>query len=297
LSRRRALAAGWLLVLGLSTLLPLTAFFQGIIHVGPQTLTASGMMTKPVIALGSDVVLPDGSRSIVVTIGGNILLHGRARDDLVAASGEIYLFPHSVSDGDVLSVPGGIYQAGTARTYGRLGGALHRWNGQSPSHSRNVGGALQNTTRLGLAAGLALLLIGTCLTIVFPWQVVLIATTLRAAPLKSVGAGAISLTIFLFLVIPLGLSLAGLPFAVLLTGAASLAWLFGITACAVTIGRIVARGPVSLLWATAAGLIVVAVTLAVPLVGAVAVSVLGLAGAGALAVALLQRASPAAPML
>jgi hypothetical protein len=105
-----------------------------------------------------------------------------------------------------------------------------------------------------------------------------------------------SLMIFLFLVIPLGLSLAGLPFAVLLTGAASLAWLFGITACAVVVGRLVARGPVSLLWATAAGLVVVALVLAVPLVGALAVALLGLAGAGALAVALLGRAQPVAPM-
>jgi hypothetical protein len=150
--------------------------------------------------------------------------------------------------------------------------------------------------RLGLAAGLALMLVGTVLTIVFPWQVVLIATTLRSAPVKSVLAGAMSLIIFLFLVIPLGLSLAGLPFAVLLTGAASLAWLFGITSCAVVLGRMVARGPVSLLWATAAGLVVVTLVLSVPLIGVLAVSFLGLSGAGALAVALLSRARPAAPM-
>jgi hypothetical protein len=150
--------------------------------------------------------------------------------------------------------------------------------------------------RLGLAAGLALLLVGTCLTVVFPWQIVLISSTLRSAPVKSAVAGIMSLIIFVFLVVPLGLSLAGLPFAVLLTGAASLAWLFGITASAVVVGRFVSHGPVSLVWATAAGLVLLAVGMAVPLVGPLAITLLGLTGAGALAVALLGRARPAAPL-
>jgi hypothetical protein len=150
--------------------------------------------------------------------------------------------------------------------------------------------------RLGLAAGLALLLAGTCLVVVFPWQVVLISSTLRGAPLKSVAAGVMIFLTFVFLVVPLGLSLAGLPFALLLSAAAALAWLFGMAASAVLVGRFLAHGPVSLLWAAAAGLVGLALLMAVPVVGPLLVTLTGLSGAGALAVALISRARPAAPL-
>jgi hypothetical protein len=264
--------------------------------VGTGSIVFRQTLRQPIIAVGSDVVLQRGSRQIVVVIFGNIQAHGRVADDLVAADGQVYLFPQSRIDGDVLSVLGAIYRAPSVVTSGRLGGVLHAWDGQRRRHRPDVPGALQNNVRLGLAAGLALLLVGTCLTIVFPWQVVLIATTLRSSPLKSGAAGALSLLIFVFLVVPLGLSLAGLPFALMLTGAAALAWLFGITATAVVLGRVAARGPVSLLWAAAAGLVILALGLAIPVLGAVIVSLLGLAGAGALAVALIHRARPVAPL-
>lgn len=176
-----------------------------------------------------------------------------------------------------------------------MGGALHNWSGRSVEHQRSLAGFLLSTIRLGLAAGLALLLIGTCLAVVFPWQVVLISTTLRGSPIKSGVAGALSLITFVFLVVPLGLSLVGLPFALLLTGAAVLAWLFGLTAAAVLLGRLLSRQPMSLLWATAAGLVLLALGMAVPLAGPLTVAAVGLAGAGALAVSLLQRARPISP--
>jgi hypothetical protein len=296
MTRRRLLIAGWLLVLGLSASLPLSALFHGIVHVGTGDMTVRAPLTRPVISVGSDVVLLHGSRSIVVTILGDIQLSGRARDDLVALDGRIYLAPGSKVDGDVLSLLGGIYKAPGVTAMGRLGGALHPWDGV-PRHSRaDFAAVLLSSIRLGLAAGLALLLVGTCLTVVFPWQVVLIASTLRSAPLKSAAAGIMNLVIFVFLVVPLGLSLAGLPFAILLTGAASLAWLFGLTASAVLMGRLLSRGTVSLIWASGAGLVIIAVSLAVPVLGPLAITAVGLTGAGALAVALMTRSRPAAPM-
>ena len=140
------------------------------------------------------------------------------------------------------------------------------------------------------------MLVGACLTVVFPWQIVLISSTLRASPLKSVGAGLACLVAFVFLVVPLGLSLAGLPFALLLSGAAFLAWLFGMAAAAVLVGRAAARGSVPLLWATAAGLVILALVMAIPVVGPLSVSLAGLTGAGALAVALVGRAGHATPL-
>ena len=294
--RSRLLIAGWVLALGLSALLPLSALFRGVVHVGSGDLVERTALTKPLIAVGSDVVLEQGSRSVVVVILGDVRLKGHASDDLVAIDGRIYLFRGSTVAGDVLALVGGIYRTTGASVEGRLGGALHRWDGTSISHRANVGTALFSSIRLGIAAGLALLLVGTCLTVVFPWQIVLIASTLRSAPLKSVAAGVMNLVIFVFLVVPLGLSLAGLPFAILLTGAASLAWLFGLTACAVLMGRMLSRGTVSLIWASGAGLAVIALGMAVPFLGPLAITAVGLTGAGALAVALLTRSRPAAPM-
>jgi len=294
-TRRRLFLAGWLGLLALSSLLPLSAVFRGVVHLGPDPLHVHGTLAQPVISIGGDVILPHGSHAIVIAIYGNIQIIGRASDDLVAADGNVYLHRHAQVDGDVLTLVGGIYRAPGVTANGRLGGVLHRWNGTSAKAGHQLGSAVATSVRLGLAAGLALLLVGTCLTVIFPWQVVLISTTLRASPLKSVGAGIVSLVTFVFLVVPLGLSLAGLPFALLLSVAASLAWLFGMTAAAMVVGRALAHRTVPLLWATAAGLVVLALIMAVPVLGPLLVTATGLVGAGALAVALLSRARPVAP--
>lgn len=297
MSRRRIFLVGWLLLLGLSATVPLSAVLRGVIHVGTQPITVSSRGSKPIISIGSDVILPHGSRNVVVVLAGNIRASGSIRDDLVSIDGDVYLLHGTRLTGDVLSIIGGIYRSSDVETTGRLGGALHPWNDSAVPRRHRLQSTVTTSIRLGLAAGLALLLIGTCLTIVFPWQVVLISTTLRNSPLKSVGAGATSLIAFVFLVAPLALSLAGLPFALLLAGAATLAWLFGMTAAAVVLGRSLARRGVPLLWATSAGLVVLTLVMAIPFVGPLAVTLTGLAGAGALAVALLGRARPAAPLL
>ncbi|HLJ68913.1 MAG TPA: polymer-forming cytoskeletal protein [Chloroflexota bacterium] len=296
MTRRHVLAAGWLLVLALSALLPVSALLHGILHLGTSPIVERSTLTRPLISIGSDVTLARGSTSVVVSLFGDVHVEGTVHNDVVAAGGRIYLERGSRVTGDVLGVAGGIYLAPDAVVAGRLGGALHRWNGKPVVPRHNLTALLTGSMRLGLAAGLALLLAGACLTVVFPWQVVLISSTLKGSPLKSGLAGLASLATFLFLVVPLGLSLAGLPFALLLTAAATLAWLFGMTAAAVVVGRLVARGPVSLLWASAAGLVALAVVMAIPVVGPMTVIGTGLLGAGALAVALVNRARPAAPL-
>jgi hypothetical protein len=284
---------GWLLVLALSSVLPLSALFHGIVHVGTGTLVERGTQSAPLISLGRDVVLERGSRDVVLSILGNVNVHGTARDDVVAIAGRVYLNHGSVVQGDVLSLLGGVYKTRDAAVQGRMGGAVHIWSGGQTRRPRVITKFLFTNVRLGMAAGLALLLIGTCLTIVFPWQVVLISGTLRRSPVKSAAAGFLCLVTFMFLVVPLGLSLAGLPFAILLTGAASLAWLFGLTSAAVLLGRLVAHSPTSLLWSTAAGLVLLALGMTVPLAGPLLVAAIGLIGAGALAVALISRSRPA----
>jgi hypothetical protein len=297
MTRRRLLLGGWLLTLGLAATIPLTAIFRGVLRLDTSALHVNGVLAHPLIAIGSDVYLPQGSRSIVIVVGGDIHIAGTASDDLVALRGRVFAQKNARLEGDVLTVVGGTYEAAGVHATGRVGGAVNNhWDGKTIPSDHNLGSILANSIRLGLAAGLALVLVGACLTIVFPWQIVLISNTLRSAPVKSVGAGVVSVLALSFLVIPLGLSLAGLPFALLLAAAAALAWLFGMTAAAVVLGRALARGPVSLLWAAAAGLLALAVAMAVPILGPLLVALVGLAGAGALAVALLTRARPLAPM-
>lgn len=295
MSRRRALALGWLAALALASLLPIAALFHGIVHLGPGELRLSAASDAPVIALGSSVRAPAGTRSVVVVIAGDVWAGGHIRDDVVVFDGRVYLNRRSHVIGDVLAVLGTIYLGPGVTVDGRLGGAMRHWDGKTAAAEHRVRQMIVNSIRLGLAAGLALLLAGACLTIVFPWQIVLISTTFGSFPAKSIGAGAMCALTFLFLVVPLGLSLAGLPFAVLLTAAAALAWLFGMTAIAVSLGRLVARRPAPLLWASAAGLVVLAGIMAVPVIGPLAVSLTGLAGAGALAVALIDRSRPFHP--
>lgn len=296
MTRHRLLLVGWLTVLGLTALLPLSALLQGVVHAGAGTLVEQSAPTKPVIAFGSTVVLRHGSRSIVVDIGGDIRLHGHAGDDLVDIGGQTYLYRGSTVAGDILSILGGIYRSPGVAVSGRIGGSLRSWNGRESGPTWSLIHILGSSIRLGLAAGLALLLAGTCLTVVFPWQVVLISSTLKGSPLKSLAAGVMIALTFMFLVIPLGLSLAGLPFALLLSAAASLAWLFGMTSAAVVLGRLVSHTPSSLLWTAAAGLVTLAIAMAVPLVGPLAVTLIGIVGAGALAVALIGRARPTVPL-
>lgn len=296
MSRRRWLAFGWLVVLAFTAFLPLRAIVGGIFHVGTGTVVETRRLDRPLISIGSTVDLRSGASSIVVVLFGDVHVAGSVADDVVNIDGRVYLGPRSTVQGDVLSILGGIYRASGAQVSGRLGGALYAWDGRPAVHHHNLWKLVGSSVRLGLAAGLALLLAGTCLTVVFPWQIVLISGTVRGAPLQSTGAGIMALLTFAFLVVPLGLSLAGLPFALLLTAAGSLAWLFGMTSAAVILGRFVARGRVSLLWAATAGLVVLALAMAVPVVGPIAVALIGLVGAGALAVALIGRARPSVAM-
>lgn len=293
--RRYILIAGWVVILGLSAALPLSALFHGLVRVGGTVSLMPAGRPAPLIAFRARVDAPAGTRAVVVVAGGTVTVGGTVKRDIVALGGRVYLRPGTVVDADVIAIAGTIYRAPNVRLNAQLGGPVRRWNGRTQPAGTDLASTLATSTRIGLAAGLALLLIGTVLTIVFPWQVVLISSTLRAQPVKSVAAGGLCLVTFLFLVVPLGLSLAGLPFALLLSGAGTLAWLFGITACGVVLGRVLARGAVSLVWASAAGLVVLALGMTVPVIGPLVVTVAGLGGAGALAVALLSRSRPLAP--
>src|SRR5947209_7800850 len=129
MSRRRVLAAGWLLLLGLSATLPLSALFHGVIRIGPGTVETNKTLNSPIVSLGSNVNLPRGSRSVVVVIGGDIHTNAVAKDDLISVGGNVYLGAHSRIKSDVLSMIGIVYKSAGARVAGRIGGPLKAWDG------------------------------------------------------------------------------------------------------------------------------------------------------------------------
>src|ERR671939_425075 len=97
---RTVLVVGWLLVLGMSAILPLSALFHGIVHVGPDPLVGRRVQMAPIIALGSDVFLRHGSRGVVVAVLGNVDVRGTAHDDVVVLGGRAYLERGSRVQGD-----------------------------------------------------------------------------------------------------------------------------------------------------------------------------------------------------
>jgi hypothetical protein len=111
MSRRRLLILGWLIVLALSALLPLSAIFHGVVHVGSGTMTIHSRLSRPLVSIGSDVKLKRGTDSTVVVILGSLYIQGKANGDVVTAGGHVYLGSQSEVRGDVLSLLGGIFSS------------------------------------------------------------------------------------------------------------------------------------------------------------------------------------------
>ena len=294
-AKRGIFLGAWVIALAAAASIPALAVLRGTIWVGPGCYTAHGRLTHPLIALGACVNAPKGSNSIIVSIGGPVHLAGPVKDDVVDLGSAIYLNPGTVVKRDIVSLGESVYRAPRVRVQGRVGGEMVPWNGQGTPGAHNWLVATWHYSGLSFAVGLALLLICTCLAIAFPWQTVLVANNLyREAP-RSVAAGLMGLFLFAFLVVPLGLSLFGLPFALLLLVAGAAAWLLGLTAVAVVVGRYLARlrnHDAGLLWVVVSGMFVVALAGAIPWVGVCLVGLAGATGAGSLALTMITRARP-----
>jgi len=291
-TRKRIVLAAWLAALALAAAIPLAAVFDGLVYVGQSDLVFAGAPAHPVVSFGRTIILAHGTHTLVIALGSDIKAHGNVTDDLLSAGGSVYLYPSARVRADVVTVMGVVYRARSSVVEGRLGGAVKHWNTRT-SGGLAVWPMLWRGARLGFAAGLALLLIVSTVIIVFPWQVVQTATTLQQHPWRSTAFGVVNVFIFTFLAVPLGLSLAGLPFALLLTAGGFLAWLLGVAAIAVLAGRALSRSPRPLLPSAALGLVALSVLMIVPVIGPVAVLTCGLMGAGSLAVSIVERTSPA----
>ena len=293
--KRRVFLVTWVVALALAASVPALAVVRGTVWIGPRSFTSASPLRHPLLAIGSDVYLPRGSRAMVISIGGQVHIGGIVGDDIAGLSAPIYLNSGARVRRDVVSVGDSVYRAPHVQVDGRVGSQMVSWSGSGTPGGGNLLAETWHYSRLSFAVGLALLLICTCIAVTLPWQTVLVANNVHRDLLRSAVAGLMGVFLFAFLAVPLGLSLFGLPFALLLAVAASAAWLVGLTGAAVTLGRYLARlrrHEAGLLWAVVSGMFVGAFVIAIPWVGPIIVGLAGVTGAGSLALAMIGRARP-----
>jgi len=294
--KRVVFLAAWVIALAVAASVPALALIRGTIWIGPQSYRAQGPLTHPLLALGANVVLPRGSRAMVISVLGSVHVSGTTHDDIAGIDSPIYLQHGAVIGRDLIAVGSTVFRGPGVRLIGRVGGQMSAWAGKGTPGRQDWIQATWQYSRLSFAAGLALLLVCTCISLVLPWQTVLVANRLYSDLPRSLMAGLMGLFLFAFLAVPLGLSLFGLPFALLLSVAAAAAWLLGLTGASLRLGRYLARlrrHEAGLLWAVVSGMFVVGVVTALPWVGPLLVGLAGTAGAGSLALTMIDRARPA----
>lgn len=250
----------------------------------------------PIVSFGAPITLQHGASSIVISVGGPVSISGSVKDDVVSIGAPIYLHPSTEVRRDVLSLGESSYRAPGVKVTGRIDGQMASWNNRGSPGDMNWILATWQYSGLGLAAGLALLMVCICIAVAFPWQTVLVANHLRREVIRSFVAGLMGVFLFAFLVVPLGLSLFGLPFALLIAVGAAAAWLLGITSFAVVLGKRLAvqrRHDAGLLWTVVSGMFILAVAGAVPWLGIIVVGLSGTTGAGALVLTMVARSRPA----
>jgi hypothetical protein len=295
-TKRKIFLGAWVLALAIAASIPAFALLRGTVWLGPGSYVSKTTLNHPLFSIFGSVTLEHGSHDLVISLFGPVHVNGVAKDDIADLGSAIYLDPGSTVQRDVVAVGNSVYRGPGVRVTGRVGGDMVQWNGRGKPGSPNWFAATWRYSSLSFAAGLALLLICVCVAVGLPWQTVMVSNYLHRELVRSLVAGLMGLFLFALLVIPLGLSLFGLPFALLLAVAAAAAWLLGLTAFAVVIGRELAkfrRHDAGLMWAVVSGMFTLAIAGAVPWIGVMVVGLAGTAGAGSLALTMVARSRPA----
>jgi hypothetical protein len=232
---------------------------------------------------------------MVIDVLGQVHVRGVVSDDIATVASPIYLEPGARVHRDIVSVGDSVFRAPRVQVDGRVGSRMVRWSGSDAPATGSWVSQTWHYSRISFAVGLALLLVCTCIALTLPWQTVIVANNMYRDLLRSAVAGLMGVFLFMFLAVPLGLSLFGLPFALLLAVAAAAAWLVGLTGAAVTLGRYLARlrnHDAGLLWTVVSGMFAACFVIAIPWIGPILVGLAGVTGAGSLALAMIGRARP-----
>ncbi len=282
----------WLVAVLLALAMPAMILLRGDLWLGSASFDAATRPSHSLIVVDGDVTLREGVDYPLVVILGDVHVEGATRDALVVVGGNVFLDRSAVVDDAIVVLAGQVYRAPTAVIRGTVGATVREWS-DSASTDRSLDRVdLVQQVQLGLAAGLGMLL--ACLVVVafVPWSVVVTAATARHYPIRSGLAGLTGVLAMPFVVLPLTLSLVGLPLALLLGFGAMLIWLIGLTAAGFLVGRrILGSRPeqTSFLRVLVVGLAPILLALAVPVLGPLAVAAVGIVGAGARIVSFVER--------
>jgi len=228
----------------------------------------------------------------VIALGGSIALDGRAADDVITVLGAARLGPEATALGNVIALGGSISVAPGATVSGSAIGNRESWPASPADAHQGLAVLVAERLRLAGLAVSALLLVGLAVWTVLPWPALVTTATARRCRVRSVLLGLGVLLWGPLLIAPLAVSLAGLPLAVLLLCGLCALWTVGVVSSAVRLGhRVLSLGhrPPSMLASTMAGLIILGLLPAIPLVGSVVLVLAGCVGLGAALLALWDR--------
>ncbi len=282
----------WLVAILLTIAMPLLIVARGDVWLGSLRIDQAHVANHSIIVLGGDVDVETTTEFPIVMAGGNLTVHGQIHNDVVVIAGNVILGATSVVDGDLVAIVGKVFRADGATVRGTLGGTVQTWSNDAPPPPLEPVDLVRQI-RLGLATGFGLLLLCLVVSAALPWSIVVTAATARRFPIRSALAAATSVVALPLLLLPLILSLVGLPIAVVIGFGAIAVWLVGLSAAGYLVGRrMIGRQrqpPRGFLLVSLVGLAPILLSLAIPVVGPVAVGLIGFLGAGARIVSFVER--------
>lgn len=121
--RPQAVGAVVCTALALALVLVLTgaALAQGErVEVGRDILIPEGTKSSKAVAFGASVRVEGSLEGSAVAIGGDVYVSGSVMRDVVAVGGTVVLAPGAVVHGDAVAIGGGVQRAEEARVEGRI---------------------------------------------------------------------------------------------------------------------------------------------------------------------------------
>jgi len=282
----------WLVAICLVAAMPLVIVARGDVWLGPARFAGGERLFHPLIVVDGDVAVDSGTAAPLIVLGGDVVVKGTVNDDLVTVGGNVYLDHNAVVTGTLVTLAGQTYRAPGARVDGLGAASVRPWR-DYPLTNRTIERVdLLAQVRLGLAAGLGLLLLCLVVAALLPWSIVVTAATTRYMPVRSALAALTGVVVVPLLLLPLVLSLVGLPLAFLLGIGAAVVWLVGLTAVGLLVGRWILDGDPrthGYLRVILVGLAPILLALAVPVLGPLFVGAVGFLGAGARMVSFVEK--------
>ena len=222
---------------------------------GSFTLNSGEVLGQDLVVLGGDAVLEEDSlvNGDVVLFGGSLVLAGRVNGDMAGVGGRLVLRNGSLINGDLVALCTLERDAGSVVR----GNTVHGWNldWRALRQLRDLGDirSISPSVRLfGVSAGwsgwgyqafrfvmttLALMAVGVLIALFVPRQTERVAQVMTDAAAPALGFGLLTLVVTALATPVLIVICIGIPVAVVLWLAESLAGLFGWLTAGLLIGR------------------------------------------------------------